>query len=422
LFDPPQAEHLAAAALTEARALGDEATEAKILWNQLNLFRFTRRNALARISGERSLEIANRLGLVEQAALTINDLRHVYSDLGLWAQAHQTADEAGRHWRALGNLGMLADSLATTSLYASVLGDFTTALSQAEEAQRLSVAIGNLWGQSYSFSGISWASWFLGYPDRAIECSEACLRLGRLAGYHFSEVLDQARLGYMLGELGDTRQALRRLAQAEAATKNSGVDGLALILSARIHLELQTEGVEQATATLASMETVVQSPIIWEVDAVLRARSEVALAQGDVARALTVMRAHVAELQERGLLTYLPEALLNLAQALQQAGHNQEAHQRLVEARSQVERMNAPMLEWAVLYALGQFEAEHGQPAAASVAWSRARDIVGPIAARVPRPEWRASFRARPALRALLGEPAPELAENTPVAPARPLL
>jgi len=91
-----------------------------------------------------------------------------------------------------------------------------------------------------------------------------------------------------------------------------------------------------------------------------------------------------------------------------------------VEARSQVERMNAPMLEWAVLYALGQFEAEHGQPAAASVAWSRARDIVCPIAARVPRPEWRASFRARPALRALLGEPAPELAENTPVAPARP--
>ena len=139
------------------RALGDETTEAKILWNQLNLYRFTQRNAQARLSGERSLEIANRLGLQAQAALTLNDLIHVYANLGLWALERKASNDASRLWRALGNTAMLADSLSTTALYNSLLGDFVTALSQAQEAQRLSLTIGNLWGQSYSFSAMSWA-------------------------------------------------------------------------------------------------------------------------------------------------------------------------------------------------------------------------------------------------------------------------
>jgi len=420
LFDPPQAERMAEVALSEARALGDEGTEAKILWNQLNLYRFTRRNSQARLSGEQSLEIANRLGLKEQAALTLNDLIHIYSALGLWAQARQAADDAGRQWRALGNRAMLADSLATTSLYSSLVGDFATALGRAQEAQQLSVTIGNLWGQSYSFSGMALPNWYLGQPDRAIENCEACIRLGRLAGYRFSEVLDQARLGYMLGELGDTAQALRLLAQAEAATKYAGVAGLAPILSARIHLELQTLGVEQAVATLQYLETAAHTPGIWEVDAVLRARSEVALAQGDAARALTVTQAHVAGLQELGLLTYLPEALVNLARAFGRLDLGQQAREALLEARDRVDRMHAPMLAWIVLYELGKLEAEQSRPAEAAAAWQRAREIVVAIAARVPTPELRASFRARSEVCALFGEPGPSAAVNIPAAPAWP--
>ena len=45
---PAAAEQMAAAALAEARALGDEQAEAKILWNQLNLYRFTQRLPQAR--------------------------------------------------------------------------------------------------------------------------------------------------------------------------------------------------------------------------------------------------------------------------------------------------------------------------------------------------------------------------------------
>ena len=407
LFDPSQAEHMAETALAEARSLGDESAEAKILWNQLNLYRFTQRNPQARLKGEQSLEIANRLGLKEQAALSLNDLIHVYGDLALWAEAHRAATDAGRLWHELDNIAMLADSLSTIAFYDSLQGNFANALSQAQEARRLSVSIGNLWGQSYSCSSMGWSYWYTGQPDRAIEMSEAGLRFGRLAGYQVADVLDQERLGYMLGELGDTPGALARLAQAEAATMAVGGIGLRNILSSRIHLELQAQEVEKAAATLQYMESAMQTTAIWEVDGLLRSRSEVALAQGDVSRALTVTQARITELRKLGLLVHLPEALIGLAQAQELLGHSQGARAHLIEAHRLAEQMQASMLEWRVLYALGEFEARHGQPAAASAAWDRAREIVSAIAARVPSLELQASFRARPDLRALLGEAAP---------------
>ena len=163
LFDPPQAERMADAALAEARALGDETTEAKILWNQLNLYRFTQRNPQARISGERSLEIANRLGLQEQAALDLNDLIHVYADLGLWPLAHQAADDAGRLWRGAGQHRHVGRQPGHHGPLQQPAGRFRHRAQPGPGVPtRLSAAIGNLWGQSYSISGMTWPYWYSG--------------------------------------------------------------------------------------------------------------------------------------------------------------------------------------------------------------------------------------------------------------------
>ena len=82
---------MAEAALSEARALGDEAAEAKILWNQLNVNRLIQHLPQARAAGEHSLEIARRLGLEAQAALSVHDLTHVYASLGLWPWDRSTS-------------------------------------------------------------------------------------------------------------------------------------------------------------------------------------------------------------------------------------------------------------------------------------------------------------------------------------------
>jgi tetratricopeptide (TPR) repeat protein len=422
LFDPPLAERVAEAALAEARTLGDEAAEAKILWNRLNLYRFTQRNPQARECGERSLEIARRLDLKEQAALVLNDLIHVYADLGLWLEAGTASEAAAGAWRELGNTAMMADCLSTTALYSSLRGDFTKALSLAQEAQRLSVAIGNLWGQSYSFSGMVWPYWYAGQPDRAIETTEACIRVGRLAGYLVSEVFDRARLAYMLGELGDTERALELTRQAAAATRHTGGVGLGTTLAVRIHLELRSAGVEQAATTLREMELRMLAPAIWEVDSVLRSRSEVALAQDDALHALETTRAHVARLHELGLLVYLPEARTGLARALLRLGRAPEARECLLKASDQAQAMGAPMIAWTVLRALGQLEAEDGNSAAAETHWVKAREIIMSIAARAPTPELRQSFLARSEVREMFGATAMPAGESQQPPPAQPAL
>ena len=188
-----------------------------------------------------------------------------------------------------------------------------------------------------------------------------------------------------------------------AATRHTGGVGLGTTLAVRIHIELHSAGVEQAAATLWEMELTILSPAIWEVDSVLRSRSEVALAQEDARRALETTRADVDRLNELGLRVYLPEALTRLARALLRLGRVTEARECLLTAADQVQRMGAPMLEWTVLHALGKLETEDRNPARAEPYWARARDLVSRIAPRAPTPELRQSFLARPEVREMFG-------------------
>ncbi|MEP7358124.1 MAG: hypothetical protein ABI847_12845, partial [Anaerolineales bacterium] len=207
LFDPIQAERLSETAMDQARALGDEAVAAKILWNQVNLYRFTGRPEAARASGEQSLALAQRLGLHSQEALAANDLIHVYTDLSLWPEVENAAAQAGRLWTQLGNTAMLADSLSTTAFSYTLVGKVEAALRRAEDAHQLSLAIGNLWGQAYSLAAMGWAYWHTGSPDRALETTIECIRVGRLAGYLGVEAYDVARLAYIYEALGADDQA-----------------------------------------------------------------------------------------------------------------------------------------------------------------------------------------------------------------------
>jgi tetratricopeptide (TPR) repeat protein len=253
---------------------------------------------------------------------------------------------------------------------------------------------------------MTWPYWYTGHPDRALEVCEASIRLGRQAGYLFAEAFDQGRLGQMLGELGATDSALERLRQAESAAKLVGMAGLGTILSARLHLELNLGQMDQAAATVRQMETDLLVPPIWEVDALLRARTELALAQGDQDGALAHSQAHIARLRELGLALYLPEALAFRARALEQAGGPHEALDCLSEARDRAQALAARAIEWPVLYAWGRLAARLGRPVEAEAAWAEARAIVNEFAGRVPTPELRASFLARPDVSELLaGQP-----------------
>lgn len=406
LFDLPRGEQMAEAALAEARALGDEPAEAKILWNLVNLYRHTERDAQARGVGERSLEIAQRLNLTQQAALTLNDLVHIYAALALWPEFARASAEVQQRWRALGNVVLLADSLSTAALYEALIGEFAAALSHTRESYQRSLAIANLWGQTYSLMQQIEPNWYTGHPDLALETARECIRVAP-QGWPVGGFVATAALAFILAELGDTAAGLalvQTMGESTAFMQNEAL----LTQGARVLLEVRLGALAPARAHLATMEqnAGVWRPLLWSLAPVLRARTAVALAAAaqDPAQALAVTQAHVATLRERGVLTYLPEALIGLAQALLLHGREAEAREQLLAALAQARAMGASMAEWQVLYALAGLQRAHGDTARAQPYWDQARAIVTVIAGRIPTPALRQSFLARPELRALLGD------------------
>src|SRR5207302_3700121 len=109
--DPTHAERLAERALRLAQALGDQAAEADILWNQLNIYRITNRLSQAAACGERALALARRLDRRERLAFVLHDLGYCSAFMADFEQAKALFREAGVLWRALGNLPMVADGL-----------------------------------------------------------------------------------------------------------------------------------------------------------------------------------------------------------------------------------------------------------------------------------------------------------------------
>ena len=395
LFNPARAECLAETALLEARALGDRPAEAKVLWTQLNSYRFTRRMRLALASGERSLAIARELGLSEQLALTLNDMVHVYAQTGQWPAGKAAAAEVGGLWRRLGNLPMLADSLATSALYGTFFGEIDASLGRAAEAHQLSVTIGNLWGQAYSLSNMAWGYWYRGDPGRALEADEEAIRLSGLAGYGWPRIMNRTQQAFVYRELGDARTGLALAREALDWAEHSMPQGRTIAAAALALAEVTELGPAAGAARLETIPPDVHNALLWEIDPVMRTRTALALAEGNMPRALQAAEEHVALLRSFGLRLFLPEALLSQARCLLRLGRPAEAGQSLAQARAEAQALGARMAEWQVLLAQGDMAAAAGRPAEAQQLWADARDIVTAIAQRVPAPELRRSFLLR---------------------------
>ena len=158
--DPAQAEALAEEALTLARDLGDQAAEAKILWNLVNVYAFSNRMSQAIDSGERALALAR------------------------------------------------ADSLrAAAHLYVCV-AEYDQALTVSEEAFQINQSIDNLWGQSHSRYKIGYAYWDCGQAEQAIFMMEDAIGLSELAGFTVPQVVTRADLAAVYADLGAIERSL----------------------------------------------------------------------------------------------------------------------------------------------------------------------------------------------------------------------
>jgi tetratricopeptide (TPR) repeat protein len=397
-------EQLSAQCLTLAQALTDRAAEARILWNRMNLYRFSGHIPKSLECGEQALALAREVGEREQLAFILNDMTHIYVGSGRTGLWQKTLAEATALWRELDNRPMLADSLATGSLYFTMTGRYAQAIANSEEALALSQSINNTWGQSYSLSFVGGAYWDMGEVSRALTTMHAAVRWGEVSGFVVAQTQTRADLADVYGSLGAIDLGLAHAQQAAhmAAASIPVFHAYALAVEAELHR--LTHNLSRAAECLAQAERLSQTnPHPLATLRLLQSQAHFALAQGHYAKVLAMADHGLPELRALGFAPFLPEVLYARGLALWKNHHPEAGVAALREARVIAESIGSRRLLWAILSALADIESESDHPAEAATLRAEARVVIAYIADHCP-PELRASFLNVPDVRRLVDD------------------
>ncbi len=401
--DPVQAKTLLERALALAHGLGDRAAQSKILWNLMLLQVFAGGEARQTVAyGEQSLAIARELNLREQMAFTLNDIAYAYALTHQVKEGLASLEEARGLWQELGNLPMLSDNLANTSIRQFDAGEYDQALISAEESFHISQSIGNRWGQATSQLIVGQIYFDRGHVDEAIQSMGTSIQLGEPMGHSFALLLG-GDLGWLYASLGSIERglAVAERAHARAASEPLPAARLGPITAlARIHVLHGDLAKAQAFVQAGYAIYDPASLLLFSHRVLALAEGELALAQQDYARGVTVLDKLLAELAQAQTRPFVSEALYLKGLALRALNRVAEAREVLQAARARAEALNARRTLWSILLALSEIAAQHGDRVQAERLRQEAQAIIRYLADHIGEPALRASFLNLPDVRA----------------------
>jgi ATP/maltotriose-dependent transcriptional regulator MalT len=317
--------------------------------------------------------------------------------------------EAIALWRELGTRPMLADSLSLSTHFHIFSGHYDQAIAAADEALDISRAIDNQWGQASSRVYISYVYLDRGEMDQAMQIMQEAMRLGEQTGLLFASIIPATDLAWVHASLGAVEQglALARRAQAlESKVQLPFLRAYPFVALARLHL---AQGdLAAAQAAIHNLKSKLpKEGMLWFIPNFMPlVEGELALAQHDDERALTLMNEQIDYLRRSQTHFFASDALHLKARALLALGRADEAGEALVQARTEAERVGSRRSLWPILLALSHLEAGRGNQAEAQTLLGQARELVEFISARIPTSDLRASFLNLADVRAVLEEKA----------------
>lgn len=402
LHNPALAEQMLVRALTLADRLGDQATRAKLHWNLMLHYLFSKIVDKAVEHGDQALALARVAGNKEQLAFVLNDLCRVCTCTGDFERGFAVVQEARMLWRELNNRSMLADSFGAEAEARFNAGDYDLALERAAESLQISKSIGNIWGQAYNEMLQGFIYLDRGEADLAILCMQASIRFGDDAGLLASSIAERADLAWTLGCYGrpDEGLALAEQALALAHEKMPEWGDLPRAMQVRLYL---LKGEIETAARLAGRNRIKTITIPYARYSIMigLANAELAQARGRFARAITILDELLAEIPAT-ILADIPEVLWHKGQAVLELGRLDEAGRALLDARERAESLQARHSLWHIYMLLADLETRRGNTTAAQAHRAQAREIVNFIAEHLQANGLREAFIQIPAVRSAL--------------------
>ena len=402
LHDSSMSETLLVQALEISQEIGDRAAQARLSWNLMLNYLFSKRLDQALEHGQAALRLARQSDDREQLAYVLNDLCRLYTCRGEFEKAYLVIKEARELWRLLENEVMLADSLGSEAEARLNAVEFDLALECSRQALQITERIENLWGQSYDRMLMAFVLLETGKLGPGIQLAEQSIQLANRAGLIASGIGLRSELAWVYSYCGVLETGLALIDDALRVAETKQPAWKAFPQAAKIRMYL-LQGDVQSAQLLAGDHVLepISIPYARYTIFLSLANIELAIARGDYTSALSLVENLLHEVVPLTRVD-IPEVLRWKAKALLGLGRIDESHSILTEARSLADESGCNLHLVSVLADLAGVNAELGQHQEAELHRQQARTLVQQMAESLREVGLRDSFLNQPRVRQLI--------------------
>jgi predicted ATPase/class 3 adenylate cyclase len=402
IHDSSLSEQLLIQALDISREIGDRAAQAKLSWNLMLTYLFSKRPDQALEHGELALRLARESDDREQLAFVLNDLCRLYTCRGEFEKAYEVIQEARKLWRALDHQVMLADSLGSEAEARFNAGEFEWALKCSQQALQITEKIKNLWGQSYDRMLMSFVYLEIGQLGTGIQLAKQSIQLADEAGLIASSIGLRSELAWVYAYSGAFETAYELIEQALQVAEAKQPAWKAFPQAAKIRIHL-LQGDLQAAVQFAgnALFEPISIPYARYTIFLCLANIELAVSTGDYVLGLRLADELINETTPLTRVG-IPEVLRWKGNALIGLGQLGEAHQVLTAACSLAEKLNANSQLWPNLENLASVNSKLGNHTEAEANREAARALVQQIAESLREVGLTESFLNQPRVQGLM--------------------
>jgi len=401
LHNPELSEQMLIEALEISREIGDRATQAKLNWNLMLTYLFSKRLAQALEYGEVALLLARESDDREQLAFVLNDLCRLYTCRGEFEKAHVVIREAREMWKSLDHQVMLADSLGSEAEAYFNAGEYDRSLECSQQALQICETTNNLWGQAYDRMLMSFAYFQNGQLGRGIQAAERSNLLADEAGLIASSISMRSELAWIYAYCGEFEKGYQLIDVASRVAEAKQPAWISFPQAALARMYLLVDDIQSAERSVGNALLQPTSiPYARYTIFVCLANIELAVAKNEFDKALSLADELLAEVTPLTRVD-VPEVLHWKGNALFGLGRFDEAYQILTHACSLAGETDSNLYLWTILTDLAGVQLKLGNQKEAEENLAKARRIVEQIAESLHEVGFTESFLNLPRVKAL---------------------
>ena len=398
--DPELSEKTLIQALEISREIGDIAAQARLNWNLMLNYLFSKRLDRSLQYGEDALALARKSGNSEYLAFVLNDLCRLFTCRGEFEKAHASIREARELWKALDNQVMLADSLGSESEAFFNSGKYQESLECSQQALQISEKIENLWGQAYDSMLIAFVYFETGQLGKGIPFAERGVRFGDQAGMIAINTM-RCELAWVYAYCGAFERGFALIEHAIQEAQSHQPAWVAFPQAVKVRMHLLHGDLPSAEKTAGKdLLKPISIPYARYTIFLCLANIELAVAKGSYEEALSLIEELLHEVVPLTRAD-IPDVLRWKGEALLGLDRVDEAHRTLTEAWSLAKGSGAALHLLPIAVCLAEVNARLGREKEAEEHRGEGRKIAAQMAESLREVGLAESFLDQPRVKKL---------------------